>query len=53
MSDGKFIAYYCKGDLVVAVATLMRDPVASHFANRLRDGKTLLKENIQTEWFKE
>jgi hypothetical protein len=52
VGSGKFVAYYCKGDVVVAVATLMRDPVAAHFANRLREGKTLSKENVLSEWFK-
>jgi len=52
VADGKFVAYYCKGDIVVAVATLMRDPIAAHFANHLRSGKTLLKENVTTEWYK-
>jgi len=27
VAEGKFVAYYCKGDNVIAVATLMRDPV--------------------------
>jgi hypothetical protein len=52
VADGKFVAYFCKGDSVVAVATLMRDPIAAHFANLLRGGGLLLKENALHEWYK-
>jgi hypothetical protein len=43
VSAGKFVAYYCKGDDVMAVATLGRDPIAAKFANLLRERKVLSK----------
>ncbi len=46
VSSGQFVAFYCQGSTVAAVATLGRDPVAARFANLLAGGKTLLKENI-------
>ncbi len=52
VAEGKFVAYFCKGDNVIAVATLMRDPIAAHFANLLREGNILLKENALSEWYK-
>lgn len=52
VSAGKFVAYYCKEDNVAAVATLMRDPIASHFANLLREGRLLAKGDALTEWYK-
>jgi hypothetical protein len=30
----------------------MRDPIAAHFANLLREGNILLKENALSEWYK-
>ena len=46
VDEGNFVAYYCKGEKVVAVATLMRDPVAAEFANDLLAGKELNKSDI-------
>jgi len=43
VEEGKFCAYYCKGDEVVAVATLGSDPVAADVANRLQDGTMVPK----------
>lgn len=37
--DGKFVAYYIKGEAIEAVATFGRDPVASAFAELFRMGK--------------
>jgi hypothetical protein len=51
VAEGKFVAYYCKGDIVLAVATLMRDPIAAHFANLLRDGKILSKKDAMSFWY--
>lgn len=48
--DGKFAAYYCKGERVDAIATLMRDPLAAEFADLLRAGKTLMKDQVLTDW---
>ncbi|TRY63900.1 hypothetical protein TCAL_00834 [Tigriopus californicus] len=50
--DGKFAAYYCKGDRVDAIATLMRDPLAAEFADLLRAGQTLKKDQVLTDWHK-
>ena len=46
VDEGNFVAYYCKEEEVVAVATLMRDPVAAEFANDLLAGKELNKSDI-------
>jgi len=39
--EGKFAAFYCRGDEVVAVATLGRDPLAARFASLRRSGGKL------------
>ena len=49
VKDGKFVAYYMKNNIVVAVATLGRDPVAADFANLLHEGNILQRENITNE----
>ena len=41
--EKKICAFYCIEDLVVAVATLNRDPVAAEFANLRRSGQQLKK----------
>jgi len=41
--EDKLLAMYCKGDVVRAVATLGRDPVAATFANLLKSGGVLNK----------
>ena len=41
----KFLAFYCIDDLVVAVDTLNRDPIAAHFANLRKAGQHLKKAN--------
>jgi NADPH-dependent 2,4-dienoyl-CoA reductase/sulfur reductase-like enzyme len=43
--EGKFLAVYSRDGVVTAVATLGRDPVAAHFANLIRSGETLSKED--------
>ena len=40
---------YMKNNIVVAVATLGRDPVAADFANLLHEGNILQRENIMNE----
>jgi NADPH-dependent 2,4-dienoyl-CoA reductase/sulfur reductase-like enzyme len=49
VEEGKFVAFYLKNDIVMAVATLGRDPVAADFANLMLEGKTLSRENITNE----
>ena len=47
--SGKFVAFYIKNDIVVAVATLGRDPMAADFANFLLEGNTLNREDLADE----
>ena len=44
--DGKFVAYYVKGDEVLAVATMGLDPVMSKCADLMRRGKMLSKKEV-------
>jgi hypothetical protein len=37
--NGKFAAYYAKGDTVVAVASMMMDPIMSKCAELMARGK--------------
>jgi len=46
VAEGKFAAYYLKDGVVMAVATLMMDPLAADFANLLMDGRKLTKEDL-------
>jgi len=46
VSEGKFAAYYTKGDDVIALATLMMDPLAADVAQRMLDGEVLKKKDI-------
>ncbi|KAK8727294.1 hypothetical protein OTU49_009800 [Cherax quadricarinatus] len=41
-----FIAYYCRGDRVVALASLGKDPAVAKYANMLQQGKFLTKEEV-------
>lgn len=43
LEEGKFAAYYCKGDFVVAVATLGMDPLAAEVAQKFQCGMALKK----------
>ncbi|KAI5811445.1 hypothetical protein DFH27DRAFT_533605 [Peziza echinospora] len=43
----KFIAYYTKGDDVVAVASMQKDPVVSQSAELMKRGGMLSKKDIQ------
>lgn len=45
--DGKFAAFYAKGDTVVAVATMQMDPIMSHCAELMRRGNMPGKTDIQ------
>ena len=51
VADGSFAAYYCKGDNVVAVSTLKKDPRAAQFANLLKEGRNLTKKQVNQEWY--
>ncbi|KAJ5778633.1 Apoptosis-inducing factor 1 [Penicillium odoratum] len=44
--NGKFVAYYTSGDVVVAVATMGTDPVMSQSAELMRRGKMPGKKEI-------
>ncbi|KAK7794502.1 hypothetical protein R5R35_004720 [Gryllus longicercus] len=55
LEELKFIAYYCKNNSVLAVATCGNDPVAAQFAELLSSGKSITKDDIQnnpTAWIK-
>lgn len=45
--NGKFAAYYAKGDEIVAVASMMMDPVMVKCAELMRRGKMLSKLDVQ------
>lgn len=45
--NGKFAAYYAKGDEIVAVASMMMDPVMVKCAELMRRGKMLSKSDVQ------
>ncbi|KAJ9638067.1 Apoptosis-inducing factor 1 [Knufia peltigerae] len=45
--NGKFAAYYCKGDTVVAVASMMMDPIMVKCAELMRHNKMPSKKEIQ------
>ena len=45
--EDKWVAYYTKGDRVVAVASQGTDPVVMQSAELMRRGKMLSKKEIQ------
>ncbi|KIY02377.1 uncharacterized protein Z520_02515 [Fonsecaea multimorphosa CBS 102226] len=45
--NSKFAAFYCKGDTVVAMASMMMDPIMVKSAELMRHGKMLSKSDIQ------
>ena len=49
--EAGLLAVYCRDEEVVAVATLGRDPVAAKFANFVKAGNVLRKEDA-LEWCK-
>ena len=52
MGGGSFVAYYCLGEKVMAVATLAQDPKAAHFANLLLSNQSLSKTDaLNSEWW--
>uniref|UniRef100_A0A6A7FPS8 Apoptosis-inducing factor 3-like n=1 Tax=Hirondellea gigas TaxID=1518452 RepID=A0A6A7FPS8_9CRUS len=44
-----FIAYYLRGENVVALASLGQDPAAANFAELLRAGKTITKAEVEED----
>lgn len=52
VADGAFVTYFCKKGVVMAVATLGKDPVAAQFANLLAEGKTIAKDDALNNWQK-
>ncbi|OQV06088.1 Rieske [2Fe-2S] domain-containing protein [Cladophialophora immunda] len=46
--NNKFAAFYCKGDTVVAMASMMMDPIMVKSAELMRHGKMLSKSDIQS-----
>ena len=44
--NSRFAAYYAKGDDIVAVASMMMDPVMAKCAELMRRGKMLSKSDI-------
>ena len=47
VSAGKFCAYYTIGDDVVAVATMMSDPVAAEVAQKMLAGDPIKKSALK------
>ncbi|MCJ1291625.1 hypothetical protein MMC34_003170 [Xylographa carneopallida] len=45
--EGKFAAYYAKGDEVVAVASMQMDPIMTKCAELMRRGKMASKSDLQ------
>ncbi|KAI0857108.1 hypothetical protein F4860DRAFT_490923 [Xylaria cubensis] len=46
-AESKFVAYYCKGDTVVAVASMGRDPAMTKSAELMREGAMPSKSQLQ------
>lgn len=46
LSNLSFIAYYCRGERVVALASLGKDPAAANYAEMLQQGNSLTKEQV-------
>ncbi|PQE23621.1 putative rhodocoxin reductase protein [Rutstroemia sp. NJR-2017a BVV2] len=45
--NAKFVAYYCKGETIVAVATMQTDPVMSQASELMRRGKMPTKSEVK------
>ncbi|KAI0973946.1 hypothetical protein F4678DRAFT_470700 [Xylaria arbuscula] len=46
-AEGKFVAFYCKGDTVVAVASMGKDPAMTKSAELIREGAMPTKGQLQ------
>jgi hypothetical protein len=54
LENFKAVLYYCKGNEIVAVATVGSDPIAAQFAELLKSGRTLNKDQaIDNKWLTE
>lgn len=49
VEEKKFLAFYIKGEAVVAVASLMYDPVVAQVAELMAQGKTFTKAQAQAD----
>lgn len=47
LEERKFCAYYCKGDDVIAMASLMCDPAASEAAEKWYNGQSMKKADLE------
>ncbi|XP_067014967.2 apoptosis-inducing factor 3 isoform X2 [Anabrus simplex] len=47
LADLEFVAYYCQGDSVNAIATMKTDPVAAKFADLLQSGRRLTRSEVE------
>ena len=46
VSEGKFCAYYTSGNQVIAVATMLSDPVAADVAQHILAGQKIRKSDL-------
>ncbi|XP_049793690.1 apoptosis-inducing factor 3 isoform X1 [Schistocerca nitens] len=54
LQDLAFVVYYLKGDNVLAIATMGRDPLAAKFAERLNSGRSLTRSEAEGDaWVNE
>ncbi|XP_054768913.1 apoptosis-inducing factor 3-like [Lytechinus pictus] len=49
LDELKFVAYYIKDNIVVAMASMNSDPIVSQFAELLASGSELNKSEIQSD----
>ncbi|XP_041457152.1 apoptosis-inducing factor 3-like isoform X2 [Lytechinus variegatus] len=49
LDELRFVAYYIKDDIVVAMASMNSDPIVSQFAEVLASGRELNKSEIQSD----
>ena len=47
--EAKFAAYYCKGETVVAVATMQIDPIMAQASELMRRGKMPTKSELEND----
>ncbi|KAL0266961.1 UNVERIFIED_CONTAM: hypothetical protein PYX00_009360 [Menopon gallinae] len=48
LEELKFVAFYCEGNIVAAIGTMNRDPLAAKFAEMLYEGRCLRKDDIES-----
>lgn len=54
LENFKAVLYYCKGNDIVAVATVGKDPIAAKFAELLSSGQILTKSQaVDDKWLTE